>query len=135
MPFSLKGKIEFAGFVTGAEKIRLLSNARIFILPSRHESSPISILEAAACGIPVIVSDIPELSFVSREGFGLSFPSGSADSLSEKIRLFLTDSEQREVSGKRGREYASQFLWDNIAIQFENVLRETIVSERDNTFD
>ena len=121
-PSFLKGRIDYAGFVTGAEKMRLLSRARIFVLPSRHESSPISILEAAACGKPVIVSDIPELAFVCQEGFGLSFPSGSANELSEKIKLLLEDSKRREDTGKRGREFAARFLWDNIALQFEDVL-------------
>jgi glycosyltransferase involved in cell wall biosynthesis len=125
-PSYLRERIDYAGFVTGDEKIRLLSGARIFVLPSRHESSPISILEAAACGKPVIVSDIPELACVSLEGFGLSFPSGSADELTDKIGLLLSDNKKREVLGKRGREFASKFLWDDIVVQFENMLKQTI---------
>ena len=121
-PASIKERIEYAGFVTGDKKIRLLSGAKIFILPSRHESSPISILESAACGKPVIVSDIPELSFVQKEGFGLSFPSGSVDGLTEKMRILLRDNKQKEAMGRRGREFSSKFLWDSIALQFENVL-------------
>jgi glycosyltransferase involved in cell wall biosynthesis len=122
-PSFLKGKIDYAGFVTGYEKLKLLSRARIFILPSRHESSPISILEAAACGKPLIVSDIPELAFVCREGFGISFPSGSSNGLSEKMRLLLADGKKREALGKRAREFAARFLWDDIAVQFEEVLK------------
>ncbi len=124
----VKKRIDYAGFVTGDEKVRLLSRARIFVLPSRHESSPISILESAACGKPVIVSDIPELAFVSREGFGISFPSGSAAELSDKMRLLLSDIKKREVLGKRARESAAQFLWDDIAIQFEDVLKHTAMN-------
>lgn len=119
---SLRERIEHAGFVTGEGKKRLLSRATVIVLPSRHESSPVSILEAAACGKPVVVSDIPELDFVRREGFGLSFPSGSAEALSENIRVLLEDGGKREEMGKRGREFSSQFLWDHIAVQFENVL-------------
>ncbi len=73
-PPSLRGKVAYAGFVTGEERMRLLS---------RHESSPISIIEAAACGKAVVVSDIPELQFVEKNGFGVSFPSGSAGGLQE----------------------------------------------------
>lgn len=131
-PSFLRERIDYAGFVTGAEKVRLLSRARIFVLPSRHESSPISILEAAACGKPVIVSDIPELAFVCREGFGLSFSSGSANALSEKMRLLLADSKEREALGKRGREFAAQFLWDDIAVQFGEVLKYAVYKLRRN---
>lgn len=125
-PASIKERIEYAGFLTGDKKAKLLSGAKIFVLPSRHESSPISILEAAAYGKPVIVSDIPELSFVQKEGFGLSFQSGSVDGLTEKMRILLRDNKQRQAMGKRGREFSSKFLWDSIALQFENVLNNIL---------
>ena len=127
-PSRIRELIEYAGFVTGDEKVKLLSGAKMFVLPSRHESLPISILEAAACGKPVIVSDIPELAFVSREGFGFSFRSGSAKELSDKMRLLLEDKKKREDAGRRGREFAAQFLWDNIAVQFEDVLKHVVAN-------
>ena len=120
---SLREGIQYAGFVSGEEKIDLLSKAKLFVMPSRHESSPISILEAAACAKPVIVSDIPELGFVSESGFGLSFPSGSMDGLAANIDLLLREAETRADMGRKGREYAGQFLWDGIALQFEDALR------------
>lgn len=126
IPPYLKDKITYAGFVTGQEKIKLISDAKFFILPSRHESSPISILEAAACMKPVIVSDIPELSFVQKEGFGLSFASGSADGLADKIKLLIDDADKREAMGRCGRKYAGNFLWDKIALDFEKALESAI---------
>jgi glycosyltransferase involved in cell wall biosynthesis len=123
IPTSLRKRIEYAGFVTGDAKIRLLSGAKLFVMPSRHESSPISILEAAACAKAVIVSDIPELKYVREAGFGLTFPSGSAEGLAEKIELLLTDSTMGETLRSRGREYAGGLLWDNIAIQFKDALK------------
>jgi len=126
-PSSLVERIEYVGFVTGDEKVRLLSGAKIFVLPSRHESAPVSILEAAACGKPVIVSDIPELRFAEEEGFGLRFPSGSVEGLEEKIEMLLGDDEMRAAMGRRGREYAGEFLWDRLAMQFEDVLNHVVL--------
>lgn len=123
LPSSLRERIEYAGFVSGEEKINLLSKAKLFVMPSRHESSPISILEAAACAKPVIVSDIPELGYVQEAGFGLSFPSGSIGGLTEKMDFLLSDSNKRADMGRKGRAYAGQFLWDRIARQFEDALR------------
>ncbi len=126
-PPSLRDRIEYAGFVTGDEKVRLLSRAKIVVLPSRHESAPISILEAAACGKPVIVSDIPELDFVRKERFGLSFPSGSPRELSEKMAMLLEDGKERERLGRRGRDFSRAFLWDHIAEQFESAMKEALL--------
>jgi len=123
LPSFIRKRIEYAGFVSGEEKIDLISKAKLFVMPSRHESSPISILEAAACAKPVIVSDIPELSYVKEAGFGLSFPSGSIDGLAEKIDFLLRDAATRADMGRKGREYAGQFLWDGIALQFEDVVK------------
>lgn len=126
LPSSLKSKIEYAGFVTGDEKKRLLSGARIVVLPSRHESSPISIIEAAACGKPLIVSDIAELKFVEENNFGMAFPSGSVDGLKQGVELLLKDSQLRDRLGARGREFARNCLWDSVATDFENVLELTV---------
>ena len=129
LPEDVKGRVTYAGFLTGQEKTALLSGAKMVVLPSRHESSPVSIVEAAACGKALIVSDIRELSFVGEKGFGLSFPSGSAAGLKEKMESLLTDRGLRTELGRRGREFARHFLWDRIANEFENTL-ELIVDEK-----
>lgn len=123
-PAELRHRIEYAGFLSGMDKLRLLAAAKVFVLPSRHESSPISIIEAAACGRPVIVSNIEELHFVKDNGFGLTFSSGSDVGLADKLRLLLEDKEKRSELGRQGRLYAGQFLWDDIASRFESLLED-----------
>lgn len=125
LPAEAKDRVSYAGFVTGKEKVSLLSEARLVVLPSRHESHPVSILEAAALAKPVIVSDIPELGFVPENAFGLSFPSGSAEGLAQRLALLLQDAGLRKELGRQGRGYAGNFLWDSVAIQFENALELT----------
>ena len=121
----VKQKVEYAGFLTGPQKTALLSGARIVVLPSRHESSPISIVEAAACGKPLVVSDIEEMSFVEENNFGLRFPAGSAKGLKDKMALLLRDDALRTELGARGREYSRRFSWSSVAKEFENTLELT----------
>jgi glycosyltransferase involved in cell wall biosynthesis len=122
VPLEVRQRISYAGFVTGDKKTRLIAGAKFIVLPSRHESAPISILEAAACGKALVVSDIPELRFVEEQGFGISFQSGSADGLCEKMKMLLNDTELRERLGSKGRKYAGNYTWDRIAKQFEDAL-------------
>ena len=55
----LERQVEFSGFVTEEEKIRLFKASRLFLMPSKHEGSPRVIGEAIICGTPVVAYDIP----------------------------------------------------------------------------
>jgi len=126
LPAELRDRVSYAGFVSGEDKRRLISGARIFVLPSRIEAHPISIVEAMACGRPLLVSDIPELGYVVEEAAGVSFPSGSAAGLARGLSLLLRDEDRRRQLGETGRKYAARFLWDNLALEFENALQLTV---------
>jgi glycosyltransferase involved in cell wall biosynthesis len=54
----LTDKIEFAGFVSEAEKFRLMKSSRLFLMPSRYESWGTVIAEALASGLPVLAYDL-----------------------------------------------------------------------------
>lgn len=122
LPDKIRARAHYAGFVTGDEKIQLLSRAKTFVLPSRHESHPISVLEALACGRAVVVSNIPELQYVKENNIGITFRQGSAHDLSGKIGFVLQDRDLRKSLGEKGRKYASLFLWDDLALKFEDFL-------------
>jgi glycosyltransferase involved in cell wall biosynthesis len=55
----LEKHVEFSGFVTEEEKIRLFKASRLFLMPSKHEGSPRVIGEAIICSTPVVAYDIP----------------------------------------------------------------------------
>ncbi len=114
--------VEYRGFVSGVEKEKLLLGATFFVLPSRHESSPISIIEAAACGKAVVTADIRELSFVKQNEIGLTFESGNYGDLASAMETLLSDESLRLFLGENGREYARKFQWDNIALKFEEFI-------------
>jgi glycosyltransferase involved in cell wall biosynthesis len=93
----------------------------IVIFPSRHEVQPLGILEAMACGKPIIVSKIPELRFVTEKRAGISFETGDAVSLSQSMKNLMTSDTRKEM-GQRGRLYAKNVTWDRIAMQYEAFL-------------
>ena len=116
------GRVEFAGFVGGEEKTGLLGKCLFMVVPSRYEGQPLTVIEAAACGKPVVVSDIPELKYAVDAGFGISFKTGDAEDLAEKMNNLLGDQELRLGMGRKAREYAGDFSWDRIAEEYEKYL-------------
>lgn len=81
-------QIEFAGFQSGDKLFDLIKNSRAMVLPSEwYENAPISLLEAYACGKPVIgarIGGIPEC--ISEDETGWLFESGSAEGLSDVLK-------------------------------------------------
>ncbi len=117
------GNVEFLGFLPEGEKLRVLRGARLLVLPSRFEGWGIVVLEAAACGKPVVVSDIPELSFATRAGFGVSFRTGNAEDLAEKLRRLAGDETLRGRMSANARQYARGCTWESIAGDYERFLQ------------
>jgi alpha-1,3-rhamnosyl/mannosyltransferase len=105
-------EICFTGFVSDADCVALLQHARAFIAPSRGEGFDLPALEAMACGIPVLCSDIP----VHRELLGddaLFFATDSAEDFAEQLkRLFTTPGLQEDLS-RRGPLRARRYDWES----------------------
>lgn len=118
--------IKYIGKISGKEKYTFIKNSLFLIMPSRFEGQPLVALEAAAMGKPVIVSDIPELKYIVENGFGLSFKSGDYKDLREKIIYLFNNPELIREMGQKGIEYAKNFLWDNITLQYEKYLMEVV---------
>lgn len=116
--------VEFAGFVDDDKKIDLIKKSSVLVLPSRYEGWGIVLLEAAACGRPVIVSSIPEVSFAVKAGFGEGFKTGDGRSLADAAKGVLSDKQKRSDMARAGRALASQYTWERIVDGYENVLIE-----------
>ena len=117
--------VEFPGFVSEAEKIRLFQQAWIHVLTSPKEGWGITNLEAAACGTPTVASDSPGLrdSVVDGET-GFLVPHDDVDALADRIRALIDDETLREALGVNARRFAERFTWERAAEDTETFLRE-----------
>ena len=92
----LTDTVQFLGFVAGEAKRRLLAEADIFTLPSRHENFGIAVIEAIAAGLPAIVSSgVGLASWVRDKGLGLVVPEDDPASLAEGLARALRDQSLR----------------------------------------
>ncbi len=114
--------IQWVGAVKGESKNAFLEGMEFLVLPSRFEGQGIVLLEAAASGKPVIVSDIPGLRYAVDAGFGITFKTGDAGDLAQKIKFLLENNQLRKEMGQKAREYAKNFTWDKIALDYERYL-------------
>jgi glycosyltransferase involved in cell wall biosynthesis len=112
-------QIRFLPWVSGNELDELLSNAALFVLPSKIEGLSLALLDAMAAGVCVLTSDIPENVEVV-ESAGFTFREGDQADLQRKLDLLIHNPELRRDSAKRGRErIEGQYLWPEIAHSIE----------------
>jgi glycosyltransferase involved in cell wall biosynthesis len=92
----------------------LVSGATAFVLPSLYEGFGLPILEAMACGVPVIAADNSSLSELVGEG-GLLFEACSSEKLAETLKKLLKDDKLKNDLRTKGLERANQFSWEKCA--------------------
>ncbi len=105
---------EFIGYLKNTEDlIKYYQNASVYVAPTLYENLPIRILEAMACGVPVVASNvcaIPEA--VENKKTGLLVTPGSSKELCENILTLLSDSTLCDELGKNSRQrIIEQFNW------------------------
>jgi glycosyltransferase involved in cell wall biosynthesis len=111
-------RVIFAGALYGREKLEVLVDADVFLLPSRYENFANAAAEAIACGTPVIVSQQCGISRLVENRVGLVVPRDVA-ALTEAIRRLVSDTELRERFRKAGREFAAGLSWKALAETME----------------
>lgn len=117
------GRIIFTGFLTEEQYLEYLQSASIFLAPSRGEGFDLPPLEAMACQVPVICSDIP----VHRELFNdaaLFFITDSAPDLAKTILTLYKNIELRTKLQRQGASCAARFSWEKTACQVSRIYRE-----------
>jgi glycosyltransferase involved in cell wall biosynthesis len=99
------GDVEFLGHRD--DVLELLRSAHIACLPSWREGTPRSLVEAMACGLPVVATDVPGCREVTRNGDnGLLVKARDAMALAKGLRTLIDDAELRRRMGERSRERA-----------------------------
>ena len=97
-------RVLLPGWVSGFDKLRLLEEAALYVLPSYTEAAPLSILEAMSVGLPVIATPVGGIPDVLHDGEdGYLVPPGSLSELSRRIIELLNNRGLRERMGESAR--------------------------------
>jgi len=102
-------QLVFKGNISDKEKVKILMNSNVFVLPSYAEGQPLAILEAMCSGLPIISTNVGSIPEIIKEGInGFIVEPGDVENLAEKIKFLIenkkvTDeiSENNYVSARK----------------------------------
>ena len=117
-------RVEFLGAVSAGAKVDALNAAQVALAPSPKEGWGLTVIEANACGAPVVASRSPGLVESVREGeTGLLVPHGDVEALADAIVRLLTDAPLRLRLAAGGIRWARTFDWETCYRDSRDVMR------------
>jgi len=124
----LKRDVLFPGYVPERELPFLYNLADLLAFPSRYEGFGLPVLEAMACGVPVVCSNVASLPEIVGDA-ALMLRPDAPELWAEEMARLLTDEELRARLRWRGRKQAQRFSWKKTAREVYRVYRRL---ENDN---
>jgi glycosyltransferase involved in cell wall biosynthesis len=115
--------VRWLGFVDDADLPALYTGAEALVAPSLYEGFGLPLVEAMACGTPVVCSDIPVFREVAGDAATYS-AAGDADAMAASLNDLLHDDDRRRALSERGLLRARDFSWDRTADRTLEVLVE-----------
>lgn len=112
----LQSFVHFIGFAADEDLPALYSGAVCFAFPSLYEGFGLPVLEAMACGTPVLTSDVSSLPEVAGDAAILIDPYDT-EAIAQGLKSLLDDTQSRETYIRKGYERAGLFTWQRSAQQ------------------
>lgn len=111
--------VVFTGWLDGEKKREALRNASLLALPSHHESFGLCVIEALACGVPVLISPEVSLAAEIKTSHAGWISAVDRDSLEAALNEALLSDGERVNRGKNGRQFARQYSWPTVTQKLE----------------
>jgi glycosyltransferase involved in cell wall biosynthesis len=126
----IDGAVTFTGYVSEERKVELLQQMWFSVTTSSKEGWGLTVLEANACGTPVIATDVPGLRDAVKDGeTGVLVPFGDVPVLEKQMLALLNDAPRREQLTKGALAWAAEFNWDNAAAKTVALLDEVVQTQ------
>lgn len=125
--------VRFAGFLDPAQKRTELSTHDIYLHTNHIDNAPVSVLEAAAAGLPIVataVGGIPHL--LTHDETALLVPDDDAEAMASAIERILTEPGLADRLSRAARELAEASAWHAIRANWEQVFQRALALRRDD---
>lgn len=126
----LTDNVLFTGPLFGNEKIEAFNDADVYVLPSIYDTFPLTIMEACACGIPIVTTDRCGIADIVKDSVGYVVEYNSYQ-LKQALIDILTDPDLRKNFGMEGKILVKEkFNWSKIVVDLEKTYQNAINIDR-----
>jgi glycosyltransferase involved in cell wall biosynthesis len=127
--------VNFAGMILHDKMPEVLQDYDVMVFPSLGEGFSLSMVEAMACGLPVISStNTGANDFIENSKNGFIVPIQDTDALVDKMQWFIKHHEEIPRMGKNAIKTASALTWDNYHKKVAAAIREIVEHEKESRF-
>lgn len=122
----VSSKIRFAGFLDTPAKQREFSSHDIYLHTNNIDNMPVSIIEAAAFGLPVVATAVGGVPYLIGDGEnGRLVPAGDGSSMAAAVEQILSNPSLAQKFSSQGRSRVEPMDWSCVLPQWETVFQET----------
>ena len=121
----LSANVRFAGFLDIDQKKAEFATHDIYLHTNRVDNMPVSVVEAAAFGLPIIATKVDGIPFLlEHEKTALLVEDEDVDGMANAVRRLLNDQELAFHISNNGRLLAESFTWSNVFPQWQELLKQ-----------
>lgn len=121
---NVAGQVQFVGRLERSQVVALYRDADAMLNPARVDNMPNSVLEALACGLPVISTDVGGVPFIVEDGrTALLVPVDDPQAMARAILRLRADAPLGESLRASGQREVRQYAWDRVGAQWLDLYR------------
>ncbi len=118
----LGSTVHFAGYANG-DRPAYYCGADVYMCPTRRASFGVTLLEAMACGTPLVVTDLPAFRDVAAQSQAVFAPPGDPAAWGDAVNSLIADDGRRAAMAQEGRKVAERHAWPLVAQRVVAVYR------------
>jgi len=123
----IEGNVLISGPLYGRDKFKAYVDADVYVLPSRYETFPLTVLEAVACGTPIILTENCGIADYFRDKVGIVVKP-VANNLCEALLEMLLDREKQNIFRKNCKSAIKEFGISKTVLKLEEVYERVVAS-------
>lgn len=130
----LSAAICFPGFLDAEKKANAFQKADIFLNTNRTDNMPVSVIEACACGLPVVATNVGGLpDLISNRENGLLVKNEDVGEMTKAVKSLLENPKLAKKISRNGRVLAERSGWASVRVRWEKLFTEVLERKVENS--